>query len=48
MKKAVSKSRKTMKEKIVNKMFYIKGDKQDIFDVGMRPGILGKAKGFSC
>lgn len=31
---------------MVNKIFYIKGDKESIFEVGLRPGILGKAKRF--
>ncbi len=31
---------------MVNKIFNIKGDKGSIFEVGLRPGILGKAKRF--
>ena len=31
---------------MVDKIFYIKGDKESIFNVGLRPCILGKAKCF--
>ena len=31
---------------MVDKIFYIKGDNESIFNVGLRPGILGKAKRF--